>query len=52
MAVPQVGVVDGHAKGDSAEVEMVGRENEMDSAGDVRTEPVRKAVVLTNDFVV
>ena len=52
MAMPQVGVVDGHAKGDSAEVEMVGREDEMNGAGDVRAKPVRQAMMLTKNLMI
>lgn len=52
MAVPKVGVVDGHAKGNAAEVEMIGRQNQMHCAGDVRAEAVREAMVLTENLMI
>lgn len=52
MTVPKVRVVDGHAKGNAAKVEMVGRQDQMHCAGNIRAEAVREAMVLTKNLMI
>lgn len=52
MAVPKVGVVDGHAESDSLKIEVVRGKNEVNGARHVGAEAVWEPVMLTKNFVV